>query len=76
MSNKYRDITNLAELEAAERKLRLKLSRKEEALVRQLYGLRDNYSPSNLLGMTARESRMDTPILQAIRFLKKKIASL
>ena len=30
MSNKYRDITNLAELEAAERKLRSKLSRKEE----------------------------------------------
>lgn len=76
MKSKYSQITNLQELEAAQKQLRRKISHKEKEVTERLYGLRDDYAPANLLGMTLRTTETDKPLLQLIRFLRKKIASL
>lgn len=76
MSSKYSQISNLAELEAAQKQLRHKLSRKEKEVTDRLYGLRDDYAPANLLGMTLRTTEADKPLLQLVRFLRRKIAGL
>lgn len=76
MSNKYSKISSLAELEAAQKQLRRKLSRKEKEVTDRFYGLRDDYAPVNLLGMTLRTTETDKPLLQLIRYLRRKIASL
>ena len=76
MKNKYSHISSLNELEAAQRQLKKKFRRKEHEVRQQVYGLRDDYSAPHLFGMTMRSAQVDAPLLQAIRFLKKKIASL
>ena len=76
MSSKYSHISNLAELEAAQKRLRRQIDRKGKELSGQLNNLQQDYSPANLLGMTARTTGSDVPILQLIRYLRKKIASL
>ena len=76
MKPKYSQITNLQELEAAQRQLRRKIERKGKELSGRFENLQQDYYPANLLGMTARTTGSDVPILQVIRYLKKKIASL
>ena len=76
MSNKYSQISNLEELEAAHKRLKQRISRKEKEVSHRLNGLKDDYSASNLLGMTLRSTETDRPILQLVRFLRKKIADL
>ena len=76
MMNKYSHITNLDELEAVQKNLKKKLRKKERQVEKQIKGLRDDYSAPNLFGMTMRTAHADIPLLQGIRFLKKKISSL
>ena len=74
--NKYNQIQNLDQLEAAQKQLSRKLHRKQSDVVRRFYGLKDDYSPSNLFGMTVRTTGADAPLIQAIRTLRKFIAKL
>ena len=59
MKPKYSQITNLQELEAAQRQLRRKIERKGKELSGRFENLQQDYSPANLLGMTARTTGSD-----------------
>ena len=74
--NKYAHITTLDELEAAQKHLKKRIRRKRDEVEYRIFGLRDDYSAPHLFGMTMRATRTDGMFLQAIRFLKKKIADL
>lgn len=74
--NKYGRISNLKELETAQKNVKRKLRWKEREIEDRLYGLRDDYSAQNLFGMTMRSTHTDVPLLRAVRLLKKKISAL
>lgn len=74
--SKYGNITNLDELEAAQKRLRKQITRKRKELSGRFDGLQQDYSPTNLFGMTVRTTGADAPLLNAIRYLRKKIARL
>ena len=76
MKNKYGTISNLEELEAAQKQLKKKLLWKEREVEKRFNGLRDDYSTPRLFAMTMRTARADVPLLRAIRFLKKKLSSV
>lgn len=76
MKNNYSHISNLHELEAAQKQLKKKLRRKQYEVEARFFGLRDDYSTPRLFGMTMRSARADIQLLQVIRFLKKKIKAL
>lgn len=76
MKNKYGTISNLEEMEAAQKQLKKKLLRKEREVEKRFNGLRDDYSTPRLFAMTMRTARADVPLLRAIRFLKKKLSSV
>lgn len=74
--NKFCHISNLAELDAAQKQLKRRLRRKRSEVEDRIYGLRDDYAAPRLFGMTMRTAHAAVPALKAVRFLKKKIASL
>lgn len=74
--NKYGKITNLAELDAAEKKLRHRIRNKEKELSGRFDHLQQDYSPTNLFGMTVRTTGADAPLLEAVRWLRKKLGRL
>lgn len=74
--SKYSQISNLNELETAQKRLKKKLRRKEQKIGDRIYGLRDDYSALHLFGMTMRSAHADGLLLKGIRFLKKNISKL
>ena len=74
--NKYDKINTLAELDAAEKKLRRRIRSKEKELFGRLDHLQEDYSPTNLFGMTVRTTGADAPLLEAVRWLRQKLSRM
>jgi len=72
--SKYSQIRNIDELESALKDVKMSLGGKKVEISDNLYGLRESYSPTNLLGMGLKSASTSYPIdkylLDKVRKLK------